>query len=226
VFDPPTATDLFRIVAPDFFTELMLPDLMARLERDAPGITIRYSDAIGAHNLDDLREDRLDLIIAPKHVFPSWLDWEPAVTADYCIVARRNHPILAQHGVAPGTAIPVDLYALLRHASFRAVNDRPEAEEELLASMGRSRDVALSAPNFTAVWRSVAATDLVGLVPRLMAERVAGTAGLEYYATPFPVPPAELFQAWHRRNSQSVGLKWLRGQIASVLENLQGRREL
>ena len=33
-FDPSTATDLFRLSAADFFTEMLLPDLMARLERD------------------------------------------------------------------------------------------------------------------------------------------------------------------------------------------------
>ena len=36
-FDPATATDVFRLSAADFFTEMLLPDLTARLERDAPG---------------------------------------------------------------------------------------------------------------------------------------------------------------------------------------------
>jgi DNA-binding transcriptional LysR family regulator len=41
-FDPSTATDLFRISAADFFTEMLLPDLTARLERDAPGVRLRW----------------------------------------------------------------------------------------------------------------------------------------------------------------------------------------
>jgi DNA-binding transcriptional LysR family regulator len=221
VFDPATATDLFRVVASDFFTEMMLPDLMARLEQVAPGVTLRYSDAINARSLDDLREDRLDLVIAPKPVFPSWLECEPVLSAEFCIVARKNHPVLARHGVPSGAPIPMDLYVQLRHASFRAVVERPEVEDEVLAAMGRSLQTVLSAPNFTAVWRSVAATDLVGMVPRLMAERVAASAGLEIYPMPYALPNAELFQAWHRRNSHAAGLKWLRRQIADILANLQ-----
>lgn len=114
----------------------------------------------------------------------------------------------------------MELYCRLRHAAFRVVDGRPEIEDRFLANMGYTLQIAISVPSFTAVWRAVAATDLVGMIPRRLAERVAGTAGLEVYPMPFSVPPAELCQAWHRRNSTARGLVWLRAQVADILSNL------
>jgi DNA-binding transcriptional LysR family regulator len=219
-FDPATATDLFRVAAADFFTEMLLPDLTARLERDAPGVKLRYTDAIGTKNMDDIREGRLDLIILPEQTLPPWLESEPLFRADFCIVARRGHPELTRHGVTPGLPLPIDLYGRLRHAAFRVVEDQPEVEDQTLAAMGIALHVALSVPSFTAVWRAVAATDLVGMIPRRLAERVAGPAGLEIYAMPFALRRAALCQAWHRRNATARGLVWLRAQVVNILSKL------
>ena len=64
-FDPSASTETFRIAAPDFFTKVLLPGLMSRLERKAPGVTLRYTDAIGIGAVNDLREGRLDLLLMP-----------------------------------------------------------------------------------------------------------------------------------------------------------------
>ncbi len=219
-FDPATATDVFRLSAADFFTEMLLPDLTARLERDAPGVTLRYTDAISARTMDDVREGRLDLMILPVQSLAPWLDSELLFRADFCIVARRGHPELARHGVTPGQPMPIDLYCQLRHATFRVVEDQPEVEDRFFARTGRTLQVALSVPSFTAVWRAVAATDLLGMIPRRLAERVAGPGGLEVYPMPFTVPRAEMCQAWHRRNSTARGLIWFRAQVAEILGKL------
>lgn len=84
------------------------------------------------------------------------------------------------------------------------------------AKMSFTLKTALSVPSFTAVWRAVAATDLVGMIPCRLAERVAGPAGLAMYSMPFAPPRAELCQAWHRRNSTTRGLIWLRAQVAEI----------
>lgn len=219
-FDPATATDVFRLFAADFFTEMLLPDLTARLERDAPGVTLRFSDAISAKTSDDIREGRVDLVILPAHALAPWLDSEMLFRAEFCIVARRGHAELARHGITPDRPMPIDVYCQLRHAVFRVIEEQPEVEDQVLARAGRTLNVVLSVPSFTAVWRAVAATDLVGMIPRRLAERVAGAAGLEIYPMPFSMPRAELCQAWHRRNTSARGLMWFRAQVAEILGKL------
>ena len=114
----------------------------------------------------------------------------------------------------------MELYCRPRHAAFQGVEGQPEVEDQVLAKMGHTLHVVLSVPSFTAVWRADAATDLVGMILRRLAERVAGPAGLEVYQMPFALPRAELCQAWHRRNSTARGLVWLRGQVAEILAKL------
>lgn len=220
-FDPATATDTFRLAASDYFTDILLPDLMARLQRDAPGVTLRYTDAIGMGAMDDLREGRLDLALMPVHLVPRWLDHDFLFRSEYRVVARRDHRVLRQNGVTPAQPMPMALYCQLRHAVFRVVEDQPEPEELLIARLGHNRQVAMRAPSFGAVWRAVAATDLVGVIPLRLAERVADPAGLDIHPLPYPVPRAEMCQAWHRRNSSARGLTWLRARVAEILAEPQ-----
>lgn len=217
VFDPATAVDTFRLAAPDFFTQVLLPDLMARLEREAPGVTLRYSDAIGRGAIDDLREGRLDLLFVPARVLPGGLETEFLFVPEYRVIARRGHPEVERHGLRAGDAMPLALFSALRHAVFRVTEDEPEAQEQVMAARGIVPRAALRAPNFTAIWQAVAATDLIGLLPRQLAERVAPVAGLDVFAVPFALPREEMHMAWHRRNAGSPGLIWLRGVVAEVL---------
>jgi DNA-binding transcriptional LysR family regulator len=217
VFDPQTATDTFRLAAPDFFTQVLLPDLMARLERDAPGITLRYSDAIGRTAIDDLRDGRIDLLFVPAHVLSPGLESEFLFEPDYRVIARRGHPEVQRHGVRAGDPMPIALFCVLRHAVFRVTDDEPEAHERFMESNGFVRKTAMRAPSFTPVWQAVAATDMIGIIPRQLAERVAPSAGLDMFQLPFDLPKEEMHQAWHRRNSGSRGLIWLRSVVASLL---------
>lgn len=219
-FDPATATDVFRISAADFFTEMMLPDLMSRLRRAAPGVTLRCTDSISMKTNDDIREGRLDLMVLPVQAVAPWLESEPLFRSDYRIVARRNHPVLTRHRITPDRPMPMDLYCQLPHAAFQVVEFQPEVEHRLLADRGYTLRIVLSVPSFTAVWRAVAATDLVGMIPRRLTDRVAGPAGLVIYPMPFALPRAKLCQAWHPRNSTARGLMWLRGLISEILAPL------
>lgn len=220
VFDPATAKATFRIAAPDFFTEMLLPDLMARLERTAPGITLRYTDAISAGLWDDLRDGRLDLMLLPEAICPDWLEREVVLRSEYRIVARRDHPVLSALKLPDGAAIPLEVYATLRHVAFRVNDGIPEEEDRVLARQGCTRAVVLTAPSFTAVWRSVTVSNAVGIVPRRQAERAASRSGLAVYPLPFNLPRVSLCQAWHRRNSAAPGLVWLRSEIARILAAL------
>lgn len=219
-FDPATTDVTFRMVAPDFFTEMLLPDLAARLRTAAPNARLRYTDIIGPQAFADLRDGRVDLVLVADLPFPVWVDVQPILRATWVLVARRDHPALRAAAVTPDRPMPLDLYGTLRHAVFRVVEDQPEVEDRILAELGRGREVALTVPNFSALWRAVAATDLVGIMPRRLAERVAGSAGLAIHPVPFDLPAVRLHQVWHRRNTATQSHAWFRSQVASLVAPL------
>jgi DNA-binding transcriptional LysR family regulator len=219
-FDPATATESFGIVASDFFTEMMMPALAARVRAEAPGVRLRYSDAVGAWTIGDLREGAMDINLMPDIDLPGWLDKERVLRVKYVVIARSGHPALAAARVRTGDRMPPDLFTGLAHASFRVIPDRPEDQERSLAAAGVRLHVAFSVTSFAAVWRTVAASDLIGIVPRRLADRVAQGANLAVMEVPVPIPPTPLNMVWHRRTGASGAHAWLRGIVADVLRPL------
>jgi DNA-binding transcriptional LysR family regulator len=78
----------------------------------------------------------------------------------------------------------------------------------------------MTMPVFSGVYRAVAGSDLIALLPTALAERVAATVGLDIYRPPMPVPTAQVSMIWHRRYSSSPAHKWLRNQITELLSPL------
>ncbi|MER2510493.1 LysR family transcriptional regulator [Amaricoccus sp.] len=216
-FDPAVAARTFRVTGADFFSEMLLPALMADLQRSAPRVMVRFGEPPGPQSFDELHEGRVDLLLLPEAPFPRWVDHRRVLRAAFVLVARRDHPMLDAAGIGPARAMPIELYGRLRHAVFKVIDSGPELDAAALSAAGIDREIALSVTTFSAVWRAAAASDLVGIIPRRMAAKVAGPAGLVLHPLPFPLPRARLCMAWHRRDTAAGDHAWLRDKLAEHL---------
>ena len=97
------------------------------------------------------------------------------------------------------------------------VEEDPDMDDRIISELGASRRVMLSVPSFAAVWQAVATTDLLGIIPLQLAERVAQGAGLSLHPAPFKLTNAHLCQVWHRRNTANRAQAWLRQQARELL---------
>ena len=93
-----------------------------------------------------------------------------------------------------------------------------------LAAVGRARRVVMTLPVFSGVYRAVAGSDLIALLPVQLARHIAEAAGLSVYEPPMAVAPAEIAMVWHRRYSASPPHEWLRGQILELMQRLDDGR--
>jgi hypothetical protein len=75
----------------------------------------------------------------------------------------------------------------------------------------------MSLPVFAGVLQVVAASDLIALFPRDLAERRAQIDGITVYAPPVTIPPPSLCMIWHRRHSRDAAHLWLRGIVRDLL---------
>lgn len=149
---------------------------------------------------------------------PDWVEMRSVYLSGFTMIARCNHPRLEQSGVQPGGRVPLDLFCDLSHALFSTEGRPGGIGDVALAKVGRRRHVAMTLPVFGAVCRAVAESDLVALVPSLMAKKMAGVLGLEIYRQPIKVEPVDLVMAWPRRRSSDPIHTWLRQTVSSVLE--------
>ncbi len=219
-FDPTKAEGTFRIGGSDFFAEMLMPALGDAVFRQAPGMVLTLVDLVPEDYVATLERHDVDIVLVPNAEFPEWTEHEPLFRSSFRMIARRGHPRLGAASVAPGTVVPLDLFCDLGHVLF-SPEGRPRAMgDAALEAVGRSRRVVMTVPVFSGVSRAVAESDLVGLLPRQMAEAVAPRLGLAIYDLPIAVPAATISMVWHRRTSRNPAHRWMRSLVADLLSPL------
>ncbi|WP_353471973.1 LysR family transcriptional regulator [Salipiger sp. H15] len=222
-FRPEQSEARFRISGADFFAEMLMPQLAERLARCAPRMLVHLVDLVPDSYVGTLERYEVDLALIPREgELPDWVMRERVFAAPFVVVARKGHPRLARAGIAPDAVIPLDLYCDLGHVLFSPEGRTGAMGDAALARLGRQRRVVMTMPVFAGVYRAVAGSDLVALLPVQLARRVAADAGLEIYAAPMPLPAPEILMIWHRREEARADLAWLRAEIAALLTPLDG----
>lgn len=219
-FDPLTADTRIRISGSDFFAELLMPQLAERLRVLAPGMKVHLVDLVPDNNVDTLERYEVDIALLPALPLPDWIDSHPVFQSEYMVIARRGHPRITRTGLGPGAVLPLDLYCDLSHVLFSPEGNPQAMGDAALAQIGRSRNVVMTLPFFSGVYRAVAGSDLIALLPEQLARHVAPDAGLALYRPPIVVDPARIIMIWHRRFRSSPPHLWLREQIAEILAPL------
>lgn len=222
-FDPTTAQTRFRISGSDFFAEMLMPYLAKRLSREAPFMQVHLVDLVPDGYVDTLERYEVDLALVPALELPDWVECQPLFSSTFSVIARQGNERLARAGVRSGEVIPIDLFCDMGHVLFSPEGKPKAMGDAALARVGRERRVVMTMPVFSGVYRAVAGSDLIALLPDQLARQVAPSVGLEVFAPPMPIEPAQIIMIWNRRYSAWPPHVWLRDQIEGLLRPLSGR---
>lgn len=216
-FDPATAQRSYTLIGADFVSLLVMPPLFARVSHAAPGVRIRLVDTARGEVERLLQEDAVDLAIEPALVVPEWVSRERLFDSPFLVIAARDHAELAAAGVAPGEAIPLDLFCRLPHAIRTVDGSLSGWLDEALAQAGRERRVVLGLPHFAGVALAVAQSDLIAALPAQFARAAAEPLGLAIYRAPVAAGVPEISMYWHGRHDRNPAHQWLRGLVRDVV---------
>jgi DNA-binding transcriptional LysR family regulator len=211
-FDPRTAQGKITIGTSDYGELVLLPKLMARLAREAPGLDLR----IRAHGEDvtgQLASGALDLVIAPLR--PS--EDAPAIFGRrlfderFVCVVRKGHPLA-------GKKLTLARYVGFSHALIAPRETEGGYVDDALGRLGLKRRVAIMVPHFLIAPHVVATTDLICTFAARVASALAKPLGLAILR-----PPAELKLAgftmsaiWHERTQNDAAQRWVRELFVDV----------
>ncbi|WP_422040280.1 LysR family transcriptional regulator [Roseibium sp.] len=218
-FDPAFSETTFRISGSDFFAEMLMPQLAEHLALLAPSMRVHLVDLVPDDRVGALARYEVDFALLPETQLPDWAEGVPVFSASFSVIARKKHPRLIESGIKKGDVMPLGLFCELGHVLFSTEGHPTGVGDEALARVGRSRDIRMTLPVFSGVYRAVAGSDLIALLPTALANRVAGSVDFEIFRPPVPVDPARLFLIWHRRYSVSPPHQWLREQICDLLKS-------
>jgi DNA-binding transcriptional LysR family regulator len=215
-FDPKTAHLFVRVGASDYGELILLPRVVRRLEREAPGIDLRVVQHTDP-NPGPLSGGALDLVVAPVRPGDEASGMFAVKLFDerFVCVVRHGHPLAKKK-------LTLALFAAASHVLIAPGGREGSSVNEALARLGMSRHIAVTVPHFLVAPHLVAGSDLVLTVAERVAKLLADPLGLVILT-----PPAELrlkgftmSALWHERTHAEPAHVWVRGLFAEIARDL------
>lgn len=217
-FVPAQALTTFVLSMADATAAELMPGLVAILEAEAPGVTLRVVPLTTRDPRRLLDEDLCDLAVG---YFPSVLaditarsqSEEPLPFAhqriydgEYVCVMRKDHPLAGQ-------PLTLDAFCAARHMLVSFSGRAYGFVDEALASLGRRRHVVLTVNQFFTAGRVVANSTLLTVLPRHFVSVTGMAEHLALKALPMDMAPVHVDMVWHRRTELRSSHQWLRQAV-------------
>jgi DNA-binding transcriptional LysR family regulator len=209
-FDPTRVERTFSIGTTDFTELLLLPPLLLRLRREAPGVNLRTL-FLGADLDRAIQTREIDLAIGTLFRDVTGLIEQTLYEDRLVCIVRRDHP-----RVRSRRPLDLDGYLALDHALVAPRGLPGSTVDAALAPLGRRRRVVLTLPHFAAAALIVAESDLILTIPERFARAMVARAPLKILEPPLELPRFRfsiLFSATMRDDPTHA---WLRRVIADA----------
>jgi DNA-binding transcriptional LysR family regulator len=202
-FEPARAERSFTVAMADQASFLLLPPLVERLAREAPGVRI-----VQRPGPMPVVDEDLDLAIGVFRDQPATARLEPLFREEFACVIRRG-------SAAARGRFDLKRYVALPHLLVAPRGTPGSALDDALAREGQRRRVVLTVPHFLVAPFVIATTDLVWTAPVGVA-RAFTHLPLAVREPPFRVDGFTVSMRWHVRLDRDPGLRWLRGVLREV----------
>jgi DNA-binding transcriptional LysR family regulator len=205
--DPASIAHMFALRVTDGFVENYGPALLARLERDAPGVRLRFVQKVNKDS-GPLREGLIDLEIGVIGE-----ETGPEIRTRALFRDRFVGAVRADHPLAAGDVTPAR-FAACRHVSVSRRGRERGAIDAALAPLGLERPVAVLVGSFATALALARASDLVACVPERHTARLRD--GMHTFEIPVATPPLTVSMLWHPRMEADPAHRWLRRWVYEI----------
>lgn len=208
-FDPSIARVNFTLLMSDIGQTSLLPALVRRIDRDAPGVTLVAAQLPRSEYGDALQSGQADLAIGALRELKAGFYQQKLFTDEYVCVVSRDHPAI-------GDTLTLEEYLAARHVGIISPGLSDMEIDRLLLPLGRSRRIVVRVPHFLAAPALVAGTSLVVTVPSRVLARLADHAQVKMARLQFAAPAITVHQYWHERSHHDETSRWLRALVAEL----------
>lgn len=216
-FDPAQSARHFRLLFPDLVVELMLPEVMNKIAKQAPRVALEVMPWRGPDGMTAEFARSLDLITSfAADAYKGFHRLTLYKDSD-AVAVRRGHPLgkrLAKR----------DVFFSARHVAVVGRGQREDIIDFWLREKNLERNVALTVPTYVEALHAVSRSDLVAFVPRRLIASLAKPLSL--VAVEPPVDPGidEQFLFYPTRAQFDPGSIWLRNVMLDVARGMARSR--
>lgn len=213
-FDPSTTSRTFSIGTNDYSVSTLMPDMVGRLEIEAPSISIRLVPSAG-QTFEMLDSQEIDFGLSAFGHIPERFGSLILIEDSYVLMMRKDHPL------AKGK-LTLPKYAAARHMLMSPRGEAHGFVDRALAEKGLTRQIAMTINSFAAAPALLANSDLILAAPKRIADRFASLYDLAIRASPFHGPReyASATLVWHQRLASHPAHIWFREFLARVSQNI------
>ena len=239
-FDPGTERSRFVVTITDYFERLLAPALAAQLRHEAPGVCIEWRAPNPALAHTWMERGEVDLRLGWLHTPWTGLRFSALFEDRLVCLVREDHPAVGRRlrlddffelphirpaiAIAPGsTAVDADRWSLEAYLGLTPGSRRGRraaAASEWEVHRGRTLRIAMLAQSFLTIPHSVAASDAIATVPRLLVRAMDMPAGVRVVSPPMKLPPLHGAMYWHERTNADPRQRWFRGVVSRVASGL------
>ena len=210
-FDPGLARAVFRIATSDHPGTLVLPRFLQMLAQEAPGIDIRLHALDKRDAFDLVDRGEIDLLIGSFRNIPKRIRQQRLYTDGYVCIARRGNTHLCERGT-----MGLEAYTAAPHVLVTLAADDRGVVDEALGKLGLRRRVAVTVSDFHLVPRIVERTDMIGHLPRRIADELVRNFALVVLPPPIQLPAWNVDLFWGGVSDSEPGAAWIRSRLFEI----------
>ena len=211
-FDPATSERTFRVAINDIGQLVMMPQLLAAAQEEAPFVRFETVDASMADAKQGMMHGQIDLAVGSWKAMGQAFYEQRLFDETFVVLMSSNNPLAAGE-------MRFDEYLSAKHIAYRPSG---ATDTELQNTLNRAgvlgqRNVVLTAAHSLGLSAIVASSNLLLTAPRRLAQAMISTrADLKMGPTPFEVAPFAIRQQWHEKFQVDGGSRWLRTRFFSL----------
>lgn len=213
-WEPASMKRTFRIAMSDYGAYLLLPALLARIQKVAPGVDLICSPS-------EHQQIALQLSDRSIHLGCCVAD---SVYKDLCVTPLFTDRLIClvdrDSKLAATSQISLKAYASSPHMVVSSSGIAHSAVDTFLAKKGLHRRVAVVLPHYTVASKAVVGTDMILTLPCKLAHSLPERSQLRFFEPPVPPEAFTYSMVWHPRSQEDSGHLWLRKMMAELGEEL------
>nr|WP_028134448.1 LysR family transcriptional regulator [Bradyrhizobium japonicum] len=200
-FDPACSRRRSTVGAPDAIAAVMMPRLLKVVQQEAPFIDMALRYALREQAFAALDARTADIAVVPIDDVPARYVSKIVFEDRFQIAVRRGHAFADEP--------TLQRFCEMQHVIVSSAGDPRGYVDDVLASRGLSRRVAMTVPSFMLLMAVVAETDLIAALPKGLLDVHGARFGLLGIDSPLPMRSFLLRAIVPKVALMDAGIEWL-----------------